>query len=115
MIRYWSWCVVVVVGILVCLTLGGCAQTPYWERHPTWKLTGEVQTHYVDQVPWKYHPGIEGWAVRNADGSCDIYVKRSAENIDCVLAHERKHCEGWDHPKYRINLACTTMPLMNRL
>lgn len=90
---------------LIALALAGCAnQPPYWEKHPTWELSGEVRVHYLSQMPWRGY--VEGYTVRNKNGSCDVYVLRSALNTACVEAHERRHCEGWDHPKYKINLAC---------
>lgn len=92
---------------LVLLLISGCAPVPYWEKVPDWPPPKEVRVHLLDTMPWP----VDGWATRNKDGTCDIFLRRAAPLRECVEAHERKHCEGWDHPKGRVNLECTLMRL----
>lgn len=101
---------------LLLLLLPGCSAAPYWERavDDSWALK-ETRVHRVDALAagatWAH---VDGWAVRNKDGSCDIYIRAGAENPACVEAHERKHCEGWDHPRYPVSIGCTYAPLFKR-
>ena len=101
--------------IFLLALIAGCATDgPYWERIAEPRELKETRVHRVDSVPLgKYHAEVDGWAVRNQDGSCDIFILRRAQNPSCVEAHERKHCEGWDHPKYPVNFGCSAAPLMS--
>ena len=89
--------------VLALVFLAGCAQQPYWEQtDPNW-VSKDVQIQAVDILPW---PEVKGWAIRDQKtGICHVLIRTGVDR-ECVLAHEMKHCEGWDHPQYRYNLSC---------
>lgn len=100
---------------LIALSLlGGCATSPsdYWEttkeKDWVWK---DTTVHVIDRSP--YSKSVLGWVIRNPKtGMCTVFITRRAD-YDCVLAHELKHCAGWDHPKYPVNLGCGfQMPIL---
>jgi hypothetical protein len=99
-------------AIAAVLLLSGCATQPdYWEptqeKDWTWKDTKVV---VLDQNP--YANSANGWVHRNPKtGLCTVFILRRAD-YQCVLAHELKHCAGWDHPKYPTNLGCYHMPIL---
>ena len=90
--------------LLVYLTvlLSGCASEPYWVRVA--EPAHDVRVHTVNASPW---PNVQGWAVRDEKlGICHILIVSNTANHRCVEAHERMHCEVWDHPNHRYNLSC---------
>ena len=89
-------------AIYLVVLLSGCATQTYWERVAD--PAKEVIVHTVSVSPW---PNVQGWTVRDEKtGVCHILLVENTANRGCVLAHERKHCEGWDHPNHRYNLSC---------
>ena len=90
------------LALAVCLDLSGCASTPYWV-----KVTEPLQALppiTVTASPWG--PQIRGWVTRYPElGTCQPFIVEGS-NYKCVLAHELKHCAGFDHPDYRYNLGC---------
>lgn len=88
---------------LFMLLASGCAGPPYWVHAEEFEPK-EIIVQTLDVTG--YAPTVRGWAVRDhKTGNCYIYVARNIDRA-CVLEHERKHCHGWDHPDYPVNLAC---------
>ena len=86
------------------LALSGCASGPeYWVlEHPPMP---REQVIFADSIG--YGPYVEGYVKRLPEKDlCLIFVSTKARDRECVLAHERKHCAGWGHPHYKLNLAC---------
>ena len=55
--------------------------------------------HACGRVPWGY---VFGCAVRiPSERLCLIYTR--AEPAPWILAHERRHCDGWDHGPVQRN------------
>jgi hypothetical protein len=91
------------------LLITGCASEPYWVKDPDWVLKETVILR-VDSIPW---PDVQGWAIRDKKtGVCQILILRNVDNYECVLEHEKKHCDGYDHPKFPRHLGCSFSPLM---
>ena len=91
---------------ILAAALAGCASpVPYWvHTDPKW-TTREIVVHNVDIHPYGAH--VRGWAHRDkATGTCTIILTRSALDRECVLRHELKHCQGWDHPDYAYAMDC---------
>ena len=100
-------------SILPLLLAAGCAQPPYWEPVEGWRLTGEVRVHTVDFHAGAISAGTLGYAERQKDGSCDIFILRKAIDKACVERHERRHCGAdntqgvaHDHPQYAYSMEC---------
>jgi len=92
------------LALLVLVLLVGCASGPYWVRTTEFGPK-EVHIHDIGVSPWG--ASVQGWTVRDpVTGICHIFVTSSTHDRDCVVAHERRHCLGWDHPSYRYNLSC---------
>lgn len=87
------------VALLLMVLSAGCATEPYWVKVA--EPAREVRVHVVDSMlphP-RYGYALKGMAVRNADGTCDVFVLRH-HATECVVAHEKKHCAGFDHPRF---------------
>ena len=58
---------------------------------------------------WPYSRNIRGYTVRDVNsGQCTIFVQRVYADNECIIKHEMRHCEGWDHPDYAYDLLCQT-------
>ena len=83
--------------LLILLLLSGCS--PYWVKTGPSMEVADVQ--YVDHVEnWSGRKGDWGWFQPNAaTGKATIVVDKnlSKSEQDCVLAHELKHAQGYDH------------------
>lgn len=93
-------------SVLALLLLSGCAASPpYWvHADPDWKAVETVE-HYLDVTGQS--SSIQAWTFRDKSTSvCHIFIGRYVANRECVLAHEKRHCEGWDHPNYKLNMGC---------
>jgi hypothetical protein len=91
--------------IVVALLLAGCASPPYWVKGHEGLPREHIRTVDVVMSSWD-SPGLGGYVIRDFEtGTCHIMLK-SGVNRDCVLAHERKHCAGYDHPDYRVGFIC---------
>lgn len=91
--------------LLLILVMSGCASPPYWVKVA--EPASTVRVTVVDAImPDPRHGyGIKGLAVRNGDGSCDVYALR-VHLSQCVVDHEKMHCAGYDHPDYEFLDVC---------
>ena len=86
------------------LLLQGCGAALVqddWHAHPTHPA---LPAHHIEVAAAELpricgdHPGmrLHGCAVRMVDARvCVIYT--AAKPAAWLMAHERKHCDGWDH------------------
>lgn len=103
-----------IVKLSICLALCACAEAPYWVKiDEPWELK-EVRVHIVSAVLASHGDNVMGWASRNKDGSCDIYIMSAADNPACLEEHERKHCAGYHHPNDRYSHGCASMAVTLR-
>lgn len=79
---------------LVLVVLTACASKPYWYRVadplPVERII-EVDTILAT---WGHH--VNGYAIRGEKG-CTIIISTRVLDHERVLAHEKKHCDGWNH------------------
>lgn len=94
---------------IVAAMLSGCASDPYWVRTVDFTPNEIVIRSAGHSFSGGFNnaDNVEGYSVRNMPpGACTIFIRDSVSNRECVIAHETKHCNGWDHPNYRVNLRC---------
>lgn len=88
-------------SILIAICLSGCAA--YWQPVPGWEWNGQLQVEVVDYEIYATPGDWGAHAERNKDGSCTVTILRSALiEREKILAHEKMHCAGFDHPDYKI-------------
>ncbi len=86
---------------LALALLASCASPPYWER--TWEGATSIDVRELSAFPW---PDVQGVTYCDKPARhCTILIRAGVDRA-CVEAHERRHAAGFDHPDYRLNLAC---------
>ena len=90
------------LALAACLAASGCASTPYWvQTHEPLRPLPEI---VVSASHWG--PGVQGWIVRDLKaGTCQPFIVAGVDR-ECVLAHELRHCAGFDHPGYLRAFIC---------
>jgi hypothetical protein len=89
------------VLIALSVALAGCASPPYWVKQHEPMTALPIIT--VSASPWG--PSIRGWVIRDPKTkTCQPIIVQGA--CEAVVAHELKHCAGYDHPDYRIAFTC---------
>lgn len=69
-----------------------------------------IYVHVVDDLTGHCGKVTQGCAVGNAE-TCDIYVgERASPN---VIAHEKRHCYGWDHTEDQMAMVRPWYPKIN--
>jgi len=81
--------------------LAGCTGGPgwYYSAQSGWKLAeGEPKIFVVDYpAAWCTPRESLACARRNpVENTCTIFIPKNAP--DWMIAHELKHCDGYDHP-----------------
>lgn len=104
------------VLLAAALALSGCGslnlnpfdQPPYWVKVEDFTPTKIV----VVDVERLYVPGLDGPCALTerdkASGECRItFSRHCAIDRQKIVAHEKRHCSGWDHPNHRLQLPDT--------
>lgn len=98
---WWAGCAVVALTISLFLT--ECAFAgDYWFK--TSQAVAEAPVVYVDEVTCGEYQNALGCFLEIWAGHAGVIVVKKGLHPElerCVIAHEKKHAEGWRHPLIR--------------
>lgn len=79
---------------LVLLVLSACASAPYWYRVADPLPVDRIIE--IDSILATWGAHVNGYAIRGEKG-CTIIISTRVLDRERVLAHEKKHCDGFNH------------------